>query len=69
MFINRPFYIESKLSSHRRIDIVGGNLVIKTKSNRKSQQFIFDYKSRTIKSMVNRGSSFDIRGAGRTTNL
>jgi hypothetical protein len=51
-FINRPFYIVSKMWMNRVVEMVGGrNLVIKTRvMNRKSQQWFFDQKSKTIKS-------------------
>ena len=52
-YINRPFYIVSKMWMSRVIEVVGGrNLVIKSRVHgRKSQQFVFDQTSKTIKSV------------------
>lgn len=50
LFINRPFYIVSQMESNRYMDIVKGYLVVKTRTNRETQVFTFDQKSRTIKS-------------------
>ena len=48
-YINRPFYIVSKLPMRRVIEVVGGrNLVIRTRSTRNTQKFVFDQKSKTI---------------------
>ena len=69
-FINRPFYIVSKMWMNRVLEVVGGrNLVIKTRANRAAQQFIFDEKSKTIQSKQYRGKSLDIQNAGRSANL
>ena len=57
------------MPSKRVLDVVGRNLVIKTKSDRKTQQFVFDAKTRTIKSMANKGWSFNIDGNGRSRNI
>ena len=61
-YINRPFYIRSKLPMRRVIEIVGGrNLVIKRLyRNRKAQQFRFAQKSKTIVSVQYPSRSFDI---------
>ena len=55
----------------RVLEVVGGrNIVIKQLvRNRNTQKFIFDQKSKTIKSYAYRGRSFDIQNAGRSTNL
>ena len=57
------------MKSKRYIDHVGRGLVIKTKNGKKSQEFIFDQKTRTIKSLENKAWSFDIKSAGRSNNM
>lgn len=69
LYINRPFYIHSALPDLRMIDLVGRNAVIKTRNGYKTQQWIFEYKTRTIKSMHNKGWSLEIAGNGKNTNV
>ena len=59
----------SHLGKGRYLDMLGRNLVIKLRNNRKTQQFYFDYRTRTIKSVQNKGWSFDIKNAGRTNEM
>jgi len=66
--INKPFYIRSRLPMRRVIQIVGArnariNSFVK---GRKSQQFIFDQRTKTIKSMQWRHRSLDIQSSGRS---
>jgi hypothetical protein len=68
-FVERPFYIVSELPSHRYIDLIGSNTVIKTPNGFDSQKWYFDQKSRTIKNLKQPNKSFDIQNAGRSTNL
>ena len=70
-FINRPFYIVSKMWMSRVVEIVGGrNLVIKSRVHgRNTQQWIFDQKSKTIKSVAYKGRSFDIQNSGTSSNM
>ena len=54
----------------RVIEVTGRNLVIRTyRYQRKSQQFYFDQRSKTIKSVARKGDSLDIASAGRSSNL
>ena len=60
-WINRPFYIQTRLGSKRVVEAAGGrNLVLKTRTNRNNQQFVFDAKTKTIKCVAYRDRSFDI---------
>ena len=70
-YVNRPFYIVSRMWMKRVIEVVGGrNLVIKTRvKNRNTQKFVFDQVSKTIKSVAYRGRSLDISNSGRSANL
>lgn len=68
-FVERPFHIVSEMRSHRYLDMLGRNLVIKTSNGKTSQVFWFDQRSKTIKSQFKRGWSFDIQNAGRTANM
>ena len=69
-FINRPFYIVSKMWMSRVVEVVGGrNLVIKSRVHgRTTQLFYFDQKSKTVKSKSN-NRSMDIANGGRSQNL
>lgn len=49
--------------------MIGRNMVIKTPNGRKSQEWYFDQKSRTIRSMYRKNWSWDIQGAGRSSNM
>lgn len=49
--INSPFYVVSKKSRGYFLDLLGSNMVMKTRNGMKSQQFYFDQKTRTIKSV------------------
>jgi len=42
LYVERPFYIVSKLASHRYIDIIDNrNMVIKTRNSMKTQEWYF----------------------------
>jgi hypothetical protein len=55
----------------RFVEVVGGrNVVLKTFSkDRRAQQFVFDTKSKTIKSYQWKDKSFDIQNSGKSSNL
>lgn len=61
MWINRPFHVVTQMTSHRYLDLIGANAVIKTPNGFDSQVFFFDYKTRTIKSQKTKTLSLDIR--------
>ena len=67
-YVERPFYIQSKLPSGRFIDLVGRDLVVKTRNGRNTQEWYFDNRSKTIKSKSN-NQSIDIRSGGRSNHL
>jgi hypothetical protein len=69
LIVERPFYVISGLPSGKYVDILGRNMVIKTRNGRNTQLWYFDQRSRTIKNFQNKGWSWDIRGAGRQTNM
>jgi hypothetical protein len=68
MSIERPFYIVSALPDERYLDRIGYNMVIKTENGFNTQQWYFDQKSRTIKS-VKDNRSWDIQGNGSQNNM
>ena len=69
-YINRPFYIMSRMPMRRVVEVVGGrNVVIKQARNRNTQKFTFDQVSKTIKSWAYKHKSFDIQNSGRSSNL
>ena len=51
--VDTDFFIESQMPEKRYIDIIGRNLVIKTRNNRKTQIFYFHQPTRTIRSRNN----------------
>jgi len=69
LYVERPFYVETHLSSHRYLDILGNNLVIKTPNGYATQRWYFDQRTKTIKSVAKANTSWDIQSAGRSTNL
>jgi hypothetical protein len=63
IYINRPFYIVSRLWMNRVITVYSSkNLVIQSRTDAKTQQFVFDQESKTIKSVSDKDRSIDIRG-------
>jgi hypothetical protein len=67
--VNEPFHIISQMSSERYIDLVGRNMVIKTRNGLPSQEWFFDGKTKTIKSMRTKSYSWNIKNSGRTNNM
>jgi hypothetical protein len=70
-YINRPFYIMSKLPMRRVLDIKGGrNINLQSRVNgKKTQQFTFDEKTKTIQSIGFKGKSLEIQNEGRNGNV
>jgi hypothetical protein len=62
-YVSRPFYLRSRLPSRRTVEVVGGkNLVLRTTvRNKVSQQFYYDGKTKTIKSVQYKDKSIDIQ--------
>lgn len=69
LIVERPFYIVSAMSSGRYLDILGNNVVIKTANGYNTQRWIFDQKTKTIKSVGMSNRSLDIQSAGKSANL
>jgi len=61
MYINRPFHIVTQMSSGRFIDYISNRLVIKTPNKRPTQEFYFDYATRTIRCKGYNNYAIDIR--------
>ena len=69
LFVQRPFYILTEMSSHRYLDLINNrNMVIKTSNGRKTQEWWFDQKSYTIKTKLN-NQSFEIMSAGKSKDM
>lgn len=70
-FIDRPFYIVSKLPARRVLEVYGRsrNIVIMRRTTRKSQLFRFDNVAKTIKSLAYKNYSLQIAGEGRSRNV
>jgi hypothetical protein len=69
LYVERSFYIISRMTSGRYLDLINNrNMVIKTQNGRKTQEWYFDQRSLTIKTRLN-NQSWDIQSAGRTRNM
>ena len=68
MIIEEPFYVISNLPTGRYLDVLGRNMVIKTRNGFPSQEWYFHQQSRTIKNKKN-NLSWDIKNAGKTTDM
>jgi hypothetical protein len=68
LYVLRPFYIVSRMRAGRYLDLIGRDLVIKTRNGRKTQSWYFHQKSLTIRSSSN-NQSWDIKNSGKTTNM
>ena len=67
--VERPFYIVSEMKAHRYLQILNNDAVIKTPNGQTYQQFYFDQRTRTIRSMANKGYSLSIQSHGRNRDL
>jgi len=61
MHINRPFHIQTQMSSGRFLDHISNRMVIKTRNGRPTQEFYFDYATRTIRSKGYNNYALDVR--------
>jgi hypothetical protein len=68
LYVERSFFIQSQMGGKRLLDIIGRDLVIKTRNGRNTQQWYFHQKSLTIRSRSN-NQSWDIKNSGRTSNM
>jgi membrane carboxypeptidase/penicillin-binding protein PbpC len=69
LYVERPFYIVTQLSSHRYLDLINNvNMVIKTPNGRNTQTWFFDQKTLTIKTQYNK-KSWDIVSSGKTNKM
>jgi hypothetical protein len=69
LYVERPFYIISEMSSHRYLDLINNrNMVIKTRNGRNTQVWYFHQQSLTIRTKLN-NQSWDIKNAGKTNNM
>ena len=70
-YINRPFYLVSRLPMRRVAECVGHNNVQLKRytKNRTAQQFYFDQVSKTIRSQQWKNYALEIQSNGGSTNL
>jgi uncharacterized protein YneR len=69
LYVERPFYIVSQLSSNRYLDLINNrNMVIKTPNGRNTQIWYFHQQSLTIRTKLN-NQSWDIQSSGKTNNM
>jgi len=69
MKVDTPFHVISNLPDGRFLDLIGNNMVIKTRNGLKSQEWTFNYNTRTIRSARTPSYSWDIQNSGRTPNM
>jgi hypothetical protein len=71
MYINRPFYLVSRLPFKRVAECVGANNVVLKRwvKNRLGQQFFFDGKSKTIRSQQWKNYAMEIQSNGGSSNV
>jgi hypothetical protein len=69
LYVERDFYVVSKLPDSRYLDLINNrNMVIKIKNGRNTQRWYFDQKSLTIRTRLN-NQSWDNTSSGRTNNM
>jgi hypothetical protein len=69
MYVERSFYVITRMGSGRYLDLINNrNFVIKTKNGRRTQLWYFDQRSLTIKTRLN-NQSWDIKSSGRTNDM
>jgi membrane carboxypeptidase/penicillin-binding protein PbpC len=68
MYVQRDFYIQTQLKSKRYLDLIGRNLVLKTKNGRRTQRWYFHQQTLSIRSRSN-NQSWDIKSAGKTSHM
>jgi hypothetical protein len=68
LYVERDFYIRTEMGSKRYLDLIGRDLVIKTKNGRNTQVWYFHQQSLSIRSKSN-NQSWDIKNSGRTTHM
>lgn len=68
LYVERAFHVVSALGSHRYMDLINNQMVIKTPNGFKTQVWYFDQDSKTIRSTSN-GRSWDIKNAGASRDM
>jgi membrane carboxypeptidase/penicillin-binding protein PbpC len=68
VYVERDFYIQTQMGSKRYLDLIGRNLVMKTKNGRNTQVWYFHQQTLTIRSKSN-NQSWDIKSAGKTSTM
>jgi hypothetical protein len=63
LVVERPFYIISQMASHRYLDLVSNNMVIKIRNGRPTQTWYFHQQSLTIRNKQH-NYSFNIQSNG-----
>jgi hypothetical protein len=69
LYVERPFYIITHMSSGRYLDLISNrNMVIKTRNGRRTQLWWFDQRTLTIKTKLNQ-QSWDIKSSGKSQEM
>jgi len=68
LYVERDFYVVSRLGSGKYLDLISNKHVIKTRNGRKTQTWWFDQKSLSIKSRSN-NYSWNINSSGNSKDI
>lgn len=60
LLVDTPFHVISLLPSGKYLDLIGRNMVLKTRNGLPGQEWFFDQRTKTIKSMRTRSYSWTI---------
>jgi membrane carboxypeptidase/penicillin-binding protein PbpC len=67
-YVERDFYVVSRLGSGKYLDLISNKPVIKTRNGRKTQTWWFDQKTLTVKSRSN-NYSWNINSSGNSKDI
>jgi hypothetical protein len=65
----KPFHLVSTLPDGRYLDIIGNQIVIKKRNGFNSQQWYWDPRTKSIKSVKTNSRSMTINGNGRHNSI
>jgi hypothetical protein len=70
LYVERPFYVVTELSSNRYLDLISNNFAIKTPNGRNTQVWYFHQQSLSIRSKSNNQSwNIQSNGAGQVMHI
>jgi hypothetical protein len=69
LYVEREFSVYTKMPSGRYMDIVDNGVVVKRRNGLTTQKWIFDDKTKTIKSVAFNGKSFHLSPTASNKDL